>query len=126
MLGNMQIRTKVRIIDLVTCLKENKANHEDEYKLAVEEYYRQLQARLSELLASAQSKMDVNYVFNMTKPVLRSKDYDKFISQLVSAMDAGQTELELSTSEYNCFVNDEWDWAVAAKSINSTYASARR
>ncbi len=54
-------------------------------------------------------------------PVDRLADYDKYIGMLRIA----QNEmLEITTHQFDCFVNDTWDWAVSAKMINSSYIHA--
>ena len=57
--------------------------------------------------------------FDLQEPQERSSEYEELIDMI--AMHPG-TELVLIRSQYNEIINDKTAWALAAKSINSTYA----
>jgi hypothetical protein len=61
-----------------------------------------------------------NVLVRITKPTDAAKNYEQYISLFKQSV---SEELELTMSEANSIINDEWDWAVSAKLLNSTYSS---
>ena len=83
-------------------------------------------------LAKASRKLIVNYnkdkdLWNayeeydgLIRPVDASKTYDTYISLLSNST---SDNVELSIQDANAIINDEWDWAIAAKTTNAFYSS---
>ena len=56
----------------------------------------------------------------LKEPVNASATYDTYISLFGAT--ASDT-ITLSIQDANAIIHDEWDWAVAAKTTNSSYSS---
>jgi hypothetical protein len=117
---NVNIQVEVKVSDLISALKKNKEKHILDYKEAVDLYHIKVRERLEELVKSNQNNeiRKDNYAVHMIAPVDASKKYDEYISML--SMSQSET-MNLGTHEYKCFVEDQWDWAIAATLSNSTY-----
>ena len=59
-------------------------------------------------------------IYTLNKPVDASKMYEQYISLLSQSTDK---ELTLALNDANAIINDSWDWAIQAKTVNSTYSS---
>jgi hypothetical protein len=114
---------------LIAALKANKEAHCQDFDRAREVYFVDLRQRLSDLTDSAhdaifrEDSYSVDYYGKLKPPVNASKLYDQYIALLDRCV---SETIELSPSDYNAIVNDEWDWAKAAKATNSTYSSKWR
>ncbi len=119
----INIKTKTYRSDLLDSLKKNLSTHQSEYKIAVKGYWERVQ-ELTAKINNRASKMDVTFspkvheLSRLTFPVDNTKKYENLIRQLELSQDE---LLELDSTQFNCIVNDEWDWAVSAKTLNSSY-----
>ncbi len=119
----INIKTTTDRHQLLNALKKNREIHQHEYKEAVKGYWEKVQ-ELSAKIHNRASKMDgtfhpkVNELARLSIPVDNTKKYDNLIKQLEMSKDS---TLELDSTQFNCIVNDEWDWAVSAKTLNSSY-----
>lgn len=117
----VDIKVTVKVADIIGSLKKNKEAHVAEYTAAVEAYFVKLGDAINKLRKKAASKdFEANYSLHLAKPVLNEKQYDEYINMLTLSQ---QETMEIDTHQYRCFFEDQWDWALAAKALNSTYAS---
>jgi hypothetical protein len=124
--GTLDLSAKFSKGYLIQRLRTHKGAHIAEYEAARKVYFEELHEYLVELVsdASCSRLRDDNYqidVYSKFKPpVNASKLYDQYIRMLELATD---DEIELNADAYSSIVEDEWDWAKSAKSINVGYAS---
>lgn len=114
---------------LAHALQENKKKHIAEYASALEVYGRDLDKawtefqkvvkRASRTKDTAALQSPYFALVGLIKPVNLKEKYDHYIAIFESIQD---TEVEMTLDQANAIINDEWDWAVSAKSINSTYS----
>ena len=117
--------SKVRVAKkfLLDTLKKNRKEHEKAYYEILEAR----QAKLIDLFGSERKKVLKSFAKELNKvkedsthqpwvlnpnlklpvPEDHTSDYDKTISLISASLD---TEFELSNSEFNQYVNDDWSW----------------
>jgi len=117
-LGNRTI--KVKKDDLIEKIKENKEIHVKEYEEAVvaykEEALKQLAVQTSKVKEGA-----LDAKLELVTPVNNSDNYDKIVEMFTWEV---ENEVELSQDEFNEYVQDETEFAVAAKYSNTFYSSS--
>jgi hypothetical protein len=136
--GMLDVKTKFKTVDIISQLHEHRKNHIKEYENAME-VYREKVLGFTQLLIGAATNfsievkegkdIDYNEVskkwFNLTQlkvPVDSREMYDQLITLFASS---DEETIEMSLQDANSIINDEWDWAISAKTINSTYSSSR-
>jgi hypothetical protein len=121
--GSVEIEIEVKVSDLINALKINRDKHVEEYAEAVKNYMSELTTRLKVLTKSVKNNefRSDRYQITLAPPVDAKKMYDQYINMLSMSQ---KDTMNISTHEYQCFVEDEWDWAKAAKVTNSFYSSS--
>jgi hypothetical protein len=115
-------KIKVNKWQLVTKIKENKANHIKEYEQALKDYKEEAQKQLDEQAKRlAEGKTDLK--LQLVSPLNKTEDYDK----LIAMFEVWEVEefVELSQGEFNEYIMDETDFAIQAKGMNTFYSSRR-
>ncbi len=121
---NLSMHVNIKPKDLIKALEKNKEKHLAEYEKALKVYFADLCMKLQELLVQAEEKnSDINYGVNLITPINNEKLYDKYIGMFKMATDE---VIEISTEDYGCIVDDNWDWAVSASRMNTFYSSRAR
>lgn len=102
---------KFRVSTVHETLKKNLEIHEREYKELVVKNTIHIQEALQEALSEISSGKEVDltkvHKAENAKPKNYAKEYRKVISMLEVTT---QEELELTVSEFDCYMNDNWDW----------------
>lgn len=112
---------KVSVVRLLSALKSNREKHIAEYNEAVKGYREQCIAKMKENLAKAEAGGDILVsLAGCYKPESHEKDYDHAISMCEWTT---SPEVELSASEFQQYVNDEWTWQQSFKTVNAMYLS---
>lgn len=123
--GMNSVRTQYRKDDIVNILKQNLANHKVEYVEAVKQYdierIKRAAAVYDDLLAKKNPEIAFN--FGLRPPENIASQYESLINVISMSSDEF---ISLNVNEANQIFNDEWDWALAAKTTNATYSNARR
>lgn len=103
---------------LLETLKENRDNHHAKY-LAACEGYRAKAIELAEQCIDALVEGDViRVIVNLPLPEDHTEDYNTVIAML--DWDQGDT-YELSQSDFEKYVNDDWGWKAVWTQTNSAY-----
>lgn len=107
---------------LLEKLKHNKVEHEKAYQEIVEARQLKLIKDLKECLKKA--KKEREYVPNIYAPMPENhvKDYDRAIGILTASLD---DEFEITSSEYDQYVNDDWKWKTGWLTISGSYIPER-
>ena len=106
--------------ELLAILKQNKFNHLEAYKLAVENYKKALIVKLEEMLAEAKAEKPVNHNIGLSVPVQYTKEYEKAIRMMEMSI---EENIVLSEFDFNNYVLDDWNWKGAFRTSNSGYLS---
>ena len=138
-LGNqIDLKVKYSTKFLIDKLEEHAYNHildyakakrvyEDDMKDALEKLGGKAMSLATALAVAPDSNIELgeirnayNKLFSIVKPVDASEAYTQYIDLLrMNVTDF----LELDISDANSIINDEWDWAVSAKTTNAFYSS---
>ena len=117
-LGNRTI--KVQKEKLIAQILENKEQHIKEYGEAViaykEEALKQLTVQTSRVKEGA-----LDAELDLVTPVNNADNYDKIVEMFQWEV---EKVVELSQNEFNEYVQDETEFAVAAKYSNTFYSSS--
>lgn len=128
----LNIQAEYETSFLVECLKKNKAEHVKEYGLALKNYHKIRSERANVLIMNAEKiALDpanpmnscfksYNDLTSLTEPVDASKMYDEYIALLAAST---SKTVKMEVSDANAIINDQWEWARAAKFSNSFYTS---
>lgn len=115
-------KINIKKIDVIHSIKQNKAKHQEEYKVAVEAFKQEAIDKIK----SAQEALDkgnfesVN--INLTRPEDKSEEYDKLI--LMFEMEVDETVI-LSQGEFNEYILDENPFAIRARLSNTIYSAKK-
>jgi hypothetical protein len=103
---------------LLQKLETNKVEHE-------KTYYEILDARHTKVIETLKGEMKKVKADKMYQPVLyvplpenHVKDYERAITILNASLD---TEFELTSSEFDQYVNDDWQWKSGFVTVSGCY-----
>jgi sugar diacid utilization regulator len=108
---------KVRRDELLSVLRENRERHVREFAAAcigyrevalrkLEDSFQEARA-VVERLKEGQTVSVVGFRISLSVPVNYEKAYDQIIRMMEMSVDA---EIELTASQFACFVMDDWEW----------------
>lgn len=123
---------KVRRGELLEVLRKNREQHVQDYKTAcagyrdlalkrIDEIFNDLRAQITGL-REGQTVAVVGLHFGLDVPRSHEKAYDQIIRMMEMSVD---NEIELTSSQFVCFVMDDWDWKEQWSASNATYLSKR-
>jgi len=116
-LGNRTI--KVEKDKLIFQILENKKQHIKEYNDAVVAYKEEALKQLTVQTSRArEGSLDIQ--LDLVTPVNNADNYDKIVEMFQWEV---ETVVELSQNEFNEYVQDETEFAVAAKFSNTYYSN---
>lgn len=127
-----EIKANYRPGDLANYLKANRDKHVQDYHVAIEVYDADVTKAFDDAtkaVKNAGKTRDVNSVYQAyntlsqivnKKPVNMEKKYDQYIRLFITTP---SEIVVLNLNEANAIINDEWDWATAAKTVNNSYSS---
>jgi hypothetical protein len=113
--GNRTIKVDKK--KLIEQIKENKVKHIESYNKAVEAYKLEAISQLTNLLERANNG-ELNLKLDLVSPINNSENYDKVIQIFEWEVD---DIVELEQQEFIEYVQDETDFAIRAKTLNSSY-----
>lgn len=120
---NLNIKANYKVEDIITALLKNKEEHIKDYKKAIQVYMSDLLNAFEVPLAKLEKGLVPDLIphnFGLNQPRNEEKSYDNMIKLFQSMTD---NVVELDMDDANGIFNDEWDWAVSSKILNSTYSS---
>lgn len=104
---------------LIGKLRENKAKYVKEHAAAMDEWRKLVKAELEEKVKKLESgDLEQNDLsFEAIRPIDRSAQYDKMIGFFEASV---EPILKLTKQQYDCIVNDQWDWRQDAARISAS------
>lgn len=118
---NLDISVRVKTKDLIKALKANKELHLKDYKKALEVWFKDLKEIYISLLKEIETRnMNAKYEICLQSPINNEKLYEKYIGMFEMTTD---DTIEISSEDYGCIVDDNWDWARTASVHNNAYSS---
>jgi hypothetical protein len=115
----MSRKIKVNKQELIKKIELNKEMHLTDYEEAVEAYKDEALRQLKELTKKAKAG-ERNLNLDLVEPINNEKEYDKLL--LMFEMEV-EDEVELDMHEFNQYVHDETQFAMAAGISNKFYSS---
>lgn len=115
---------KINKEKLLSIIKANLEKHKIEYLEAIKAYRVKCADLLSQELEKTISGEEFSTHVSVSKPVSFTKEYDLVIQMLEMTLDS---TIELTTSEFQQLVNDEWAWKSSFRQSymsNSSYIGA--
>lgn len=112
---------RVSKADLLSIIRENRAEHRKIFEEAIDGWHEQVQKKLKEMVAAAKKgPQAVQLHLNLPKPEDHTRDYDRVIKMLELSKDE---ELELDDREFATYVMDDWGWQGAFLATTASYSS---
>lgn len=115
----IEMTTKVKKAELLEILKKNRAQHRKIFEEALEGYKKKMIALLLKMLKSIRKGERIQHMINMPLPQNMTKEYDTVIRMLEMSTDA---EVKLSAKDFQCFVEDRWEWRDSFLHSNAAYS----
>lgn len=110
---------RVSKAELLKTLQTNRDNHRKIFEEALEGFRKAVVRELERRLEIAKANKRVDLYIQLTQPVDQTKDYDRVIGMLNLSLD---TEIELSETDYSCYVLDDWTWKKNFLTSNAFYS----
>ncbi len=99
---------KVRVVELLKTVKENRDSHRALFLEAQRNYRQQMVKELDVMLGDARAGRKIRRAVSMPEPEDHTPDYDRVIRMLEMSVD---DEVELHESDFSRYVLDQWEWA---------------
>lgn len=119
---------KVKRDELLAVLQENREQHIQDYKDACEGYREMALQKIDEVmgdlkkqinnLKEGQAISNIGIGFSLPAPESHEKAYDQIIRMMEMSVDE---VIELTASQFGCFVMDDWDWKKQWSISNHAY-----
>ena len=112
--------TKFEKSKVLERVKANREGHAAKVSKAQDEYHRQVIEELEKQLDQAKNGKPVDPGFLKFFPIPQdyTKEYDRVIDRLESSLGS---EVELTDTEFNQWMRDEWDWMDRFVASTETY-----
>ena len=108
---------------LITALRANRDVHVSEYQEAMHGWRSRVAEELEATVQKARNgKLTTMPFFNLREPQTYQKDYDCAIAMLEMHT---ADDIEVTTTDFQHFVQDDWDWKDQFSTLNSSYTSRR-
>jgi hypothetical protein len=118
---------KVKRDELLSVLRQNRERHIKEYEAACVGYREVALRRIEDSFQEAREVVGrlkqgqtvaVGFRISLSVPVSYEKAYDQIIRMMEMSVD---TEIILTSSQFACFVMDDWEWKEEWASSNAQY-----
>lgn len=105
---------------LLARVKENYKSHRDLFLEAQKGYRKAVIQELDKMLKSAKDGSPIITNVSLVEPQDHTDDYLMIIDMLEMTT---ESEIELTSREFENYVRDNWDWTAFAAMTNSSYTS---
>lgn len=117
-----EFRVCVNKVDAIRSLKRNKENHIARYNKASKAYIEEAIEALDDRIGMLKQGKVTDLHFDFAAPPSYAKDY----TTLIEMLERHQTDiLELTPSDYNAIMLDQWGWSGLFTSSTSSYLDDR-
>lgn len=111
---------RVRKERLLETLRSNLDEHRGAYEDAMRGYRAAMIAELGGMLAQAEAGEDVDHEIDLERPEDHSESYEQAL--LLMEWDV-EDEIELSVSDFECYVRNNWGWTYSFRSTHDRYTA---
>ena len=122
---------KVRRMDLLAALKENREKHVKDYEEACEGYRNMAMTRMEnakEEWNKVVAELKAGHLPNLRVSVsVDAPDtYERAYNQIIRMMEMSVEDVvELTSTQFACFVMDDWDWKGQYEATSTAYKAFR-
>ena len=116
-----ELKTRIDVKSLLETLKANRDNHAKLYAEAAVGYQKKAIAALQEKIKELQHEPVSLYFLQLNPPTDYTDHYNRAIRMLERTLD---TDVTLDQQQFAQYVDDEWEWAKAWVTSNSSYSSS--
>lgn len=113
----------IKRTELLETLKSNRESHRAIFLEAQESYRVMAIAELDEFIAEAKAGRRIRRTLTLIEPIDQTKEYDRAIRMLEMAVDE---VVQISDSDFQCYVMDEWRWKQQFEASNMGYSKTLR
>jgi len=111
-------QVKVKRIELLEKVTQNREKHLAEYDAAMLKYREIAIHKMDDMLRVAKAGGEIARSTELVEPRSMVSDYDRAISMLTMSVD---DNIELSQGEFENYVLDNWQWTNIVKMANTAY-----
>lgn len=111
---------KVKRVELLAKIKENRNKHRDLFLKAQEGYRELMIEALDQMLQDAKNGKQIRRAVTMPEPIDHTDDYDNAIAMLEMSVD---DEVMIDAMSFSQYVRDNWSWKAHALHTNTSYAA---
>jgi hypothetical protein len=117
--------TTVPIKTMLEALKKNREGHKEMFDQALEGWKESVQEAAQDVLSAKDDKDEMleklQAMYNHGQPPMDQTDsYDSAIGMLEMSNDE---TIEITQTQYRCYVQDDWDWKEQWLGSNSAYVA---
>lgn len=112
---------KVKRVELLEKLKTNLGSHKKIVEEALDGFRKEVLAELEKAIEETKSGRRVRHYISIEKPQDMSNEYQIAIAMLEMSQDE---IIEISATDFRCYVLDQWQWRRQFASSNLKYLSA--
>ena len=116
---------EVEVEELLTHLRENRGKHAAIVEEAQVGFRKAIIAQLDAMMSRAKAGKTVNMHLGLTVPTSHTDQFDNAIGLLEMTQRAGATKVEITSTEYKNYVQNQWSWSQQFSTSNSGYTEAR-
>lgn len=111
---------KIQKSKLLEVIRKNRDEHKSIFEEALIGYRKEAIRLLDERLNDARDGRKIDLYFHLVQPMDQTKDYDRVIMMLEMTEDE---IIELTSTEFSNYVQDDWSWKDQFITSNSTYSA---
>ena len=113
-------KVNVKKTELLETLRVNCEHHRSEFLTALECYRMEAIEVLEEAIDDAKKGKRIMTATHLTEPMDMTREYKKVIKMLEMSVDE---EIELTNTEFQNYVLDDWSWSAQASVSNAMYTT---
>jgi hypothetical protein len=113
---------KVKKAELLEILAKNRSDHRGLFLEAQASYHKKVIEVLESLLSTAREgkSFDLDQLMSLRKPQDYTAHYDRALKMLKMSV---EDTVKITRAEFQCFVEDSWDWSRQWALSNGPYVS---
>lgn len=105
-----ELTVTVSVQELVDVISGNRDRHRDVFEKAVRAYreraIKALEEKISDIMAGRRTSLSIM----LPTPEDHTEDYERTIDMLRMHQRAGGDTIDISSTDYACYVRDDWHW----------------
>jgi hypothetical protein len=116
---------EVELEELLGHLRKNRGEHAEIVEKAQVGFRKACIERLDQMLIQARAGTAINMHLGLTIPTSHTDIFDNAIGLLEMTQRAGATKIDITSTEYKNFVENNWGWSQQFNLSNSPYTKVQ-